>query len=411
MTKVNSTDAPHARKPKKTKPPTKPRKDFPLFASGNGQWCRKVAGKLRYFGSWRTDPRGVKALERWINEKDDLEAGRVPRARTAGESPTLEDLVNAFLMTKAVMRDGGELAPHTWNSYADICDELIEAFGKDRLLTDLRPADFEKLRAAWAERWGPVTLANEMNRARVVFNYAYENEMVKDEIRFGAGFRRPSQKTLRLDRASKGVRAFTADELRAMIAKATQPLSTMILLGINAGLGNADVARLPVSALDLDRGWLTYPRPKTGIMRRCPLWPETVQAIREWLTLRPTPKDADNFGLCFITKRGNPWDAGTDNRAISHEMRKLLDELGIGGNRNFYALRHSTETIGGESRDQVAVDAIMGHVDPSMAAAYREGISDERLRTVTELVRAWLFAPAKEQPLRIAAVGQCDVSA
>ncbi len=91
---------------------------------------------------------------------------------------------------------------------------------------------------------GPLTLANEMNRARVVFNYAYENEMVKDEIRFGAGFRRPSQKTIRLDRAAKGVRAFTVDELRLMISKAPLPLSAMILLGINAGLGNADVARL-----------------------------------------------------------------------------------------------------------------------------------------------------------------------
>ncbi len=96
----------------------------------------------------------MKALERWIAEKDDLTAGRVPRARAAGSSPTLEDLVNAFLMTKALMRDGGELAAHTWNSYADICDELIAAFGKDRLLTDLRPGDFEMLRAAWAERWG-----------------------------------------------------------------------------------------------------------------------------------------------------------------------------------------------------------------------------------------------------------------
>ncbi|MEZ6145059.1 MAG: hypothetical protein R3B91_06425 [Planctomycetaceae bacterium] len=47
---------------------------------------------------------------------------------------------------------------------------------------------------------------------------------------------------------------------------------------------------------------------------------------------------------------------------------------------NFYALRHTFETIGGESRDRVAVDAIMGHVDPSMGALYREQISDDRLQ-------------------------------
>jgi hypothetical protein len=37
---------------------------------------------------------------------------------------------------------------------------------------------------------------------------------------------------------------------------ATQPLRAMFLLGINAGLGNSDVANLRMSALDLDNGRL-----------------------------------------------------------------------------------------------------------------------------------------------------------
>ena len=61
---------------------------------------------------------------------------------------------------------------------------------------------------------------------------------------------------------------------------------------------------------------------------------------------------------------------------------------------NFYALRHTFETIAGESMDQVAVNHIMGHVDNSMAAAYRERISDDRLRAVVEMVRGWLKAAA-----------------
>jgi hypothetical protein len=46
---------------------------------------------------------------------------------------------------------------------------------------------------------------------------------------------------------------------------------------INAALGNADCGRLVFQALDLDAGWLDYARPKTGVPRRVPLWPETWQ--------------------------------------------------------------------------------------------------------------------------------------
>ena len=47
--------------------------------------------------------------------------------------------------------------------------------------------------------------------------------------------------------------------------------------------------------------------------------------------------------------------------------------------------------MGGETGDQVAVDAIMGHARDDMASTYRERISDERLTAVNDRVRAWLF--------------------
>jgi integrase len=184
---------------------------------------------------------------------------------------------------------------------------------------------------------------------------------------------------------------FETVELRQILKAAGQPLKPMLLLAINAGLGNSDVGRLPVNALDLNEGWLNFPRPKTGIERRCPLWPETVKALQAWFKVRPTPKDDAHAGLAFTTAKGGSWAKETSDNPVSKETRKLLDSLGINGHRNFYAIRHTFETIAGESRDQIAVDAIMGHVDPSMGAVYRERISDERLLAVTNFVRTWLF--------------------
>jgi hypothetical protein len=50
--------------------------------------------------------------------------------------------------------------------------------------------------------------------------------------------------------------------------------------------------------------------------------------------------------------------------------------------------------VADESKDQPAVDFIMGHEVPHMSAVYRETISDGRLMAVTDYVRMWLFGDA-----------------
>src|SRR5262249_31675965 len=155
--------------------------------------------------------------------------------------------------------------------------------------------------------------------------------------------------------------------------------------------GNSDCGNLPLSALDLECKWVNFPRPKTGIERRCPLWPETVEALWEALARRPQPKTEADVNLVFVTKYGFRWAKDIPDSPISKEMRKLLKQLGINGQRNFYTLRHTFRTVADEAKDQPAADYIMGHEVPHMSSVYRETISDARLKAVTDHVRAWLL--------------------
>jgi integrase len=160
------------------------------------------------------------------------------------------------------------------------------------------------------------------------------------------------------------------------------------------------VASLPLAALELAGGWVNYPRPKTGINRRCPLWAETLTALEAWLAKRPKPHSETDAGLVFITKYGHGWQPPGKpmNSPVSQETRKLMRKLGINGHRNFYALRHTFQTIGDECGDPVAVRAIMGHADNDISAHYRERISDERLKKVIESIRVWLFPATRHHP-------------
>jgi integrase len=349
-----------------------------------------------YFGKW-ADP--VAAERLYQQQAADLHAGRKPRVQADG-GITVKEMVNRFLESKKALVDSGEIRRLTWVDYQETGQRICDAFGRERLAADVGGDDFEAFRNQLAKKWSPVTLGNELNRVRVLFKWAYDSGLLDRPMRFGPGFKRPSKKVLRIERAKKGPKMFEAESIRRLLGlspwrlAANQPLAAMILLGVNCGFGNNDVGTLPLSAVNLEAGWIDFARPKTGIPRRCKLWPETVAALREALARRPEAKKPEDAGLFFITSKGDRWAKETTDNPIAKEMAKLLRALGM--NRpglGFYGLRHTFETIGGESRDQVAVSAIMGHAPAGndMSAVYRERISDDRLAAVAEHVRSWLF--------------------
>lgn len=384
--------------------PAKPRPDFPLFPHATGRWAKKIRGKLHYFGKWG-DPDA--ALQRYVEERDDLYAGRKPRRNREGL--TVRDLVNKFLLAKKARVDAGELALGTFGDQYKTCNRVLTVFGGGRLVEDLAADDFETLRAQIAKTYSKLSRKVEIKRVRSIFRYAYDANLIEKPVRFGPGFVGPNRRELRCERQQNGERMFEAAEIRAMLAAAPVPLKAMILLGVNCGFGNTDVANLRVKHLDLKGGWCNYPRPKTGIPRRCPLWPETVKAIRAAIKVRPEPQDRADADLVFLTTAGRRWvwsqgsiadidAANIENLAyvsrvdrVTDAMARLLSKLGlVRPGHTFYSLRHTFETIGSESCDQVAVDAIMGHSRDDMASVYRERISDDRLRTVAEHMRQWL---------------------
>jgi integrase len=375
--------------------PKKPYPDFPLTPHPSGRWCKKIRGKLYYFGPV-TDPDA--ALARYLEQKDDLHAGRTPRPDLA--TLTVKDIANRFLEAKQNAVAAGELALRTWKDYRAIMARMIDGLGSRRCVTTLDPQDFADLKKKLSHRNGPARMSTIVQVIRGAFKHAYDSRLLPEAVHFGPGFRRPSKKTMRIHRASQGPKLFMAEEIRRLMGAAGTKLRAMILLGINCGFGNADCATLPLSAVDLGRGIIDYPRPKTGIPRRCILWPETIQAIRDVLALgrNPLAKDRSPTNtasdeIIFVTKYGQSWNKASNAGPLTQMFAKLLKRLGIKGRKRlgFYTLRHAFRTVADASKDSVACDYVMGHETPHMSSAYRETIDDERLRAVAEKVRRWLY--------------------
>jgi integrase len=396
---VKVTTRKPAKKARRPRAKGVPHPDFPLSPRKDGRWAKKVKGKVFIFAGTADE-----AAKEWDRCKDYIFAhGRLPPPENDGAF-TVEDACDIFLNAKKPLVTSGEITQWTYNEYFKTCERIIKQFGKSMHVESLRPDDFAKLRESIAKQWGVVRLGNEVQRVRSIFKFAFDDGKISRPVLFGTTFKKPTRKALRIERAKKGLRMFESAEIRTLLASSGVQMKAMTLLAVNCGFGNADLGNLPLAALDLKSGWVNFPRPKTGIPRRCPLWKETVAAIEAAIKDRTDPKDPAHAALVFVTKYGQPWFKETTDNPVSKEFRKLLDELdmhraGLG----FYSLRHTFETIGGAARDQVAVNAIMGHVDASMSAHYRERIDDDRLQAVVDHVHRWLFPPEAKTAKKAAA--------
>ncbi len=378
-----------------------------------GRWCKKINGKQWHFGPIVPDAKDFgsgAALEKYHREKDARKGGREPRT-DANDDATIRDLCNAFLVAKDDLLATGEITSRTRADYERTTDRIVECFGRERVLTDLGADDFGRLRKHLAKTLGPVALGNEIARARVVFKYAFDAELIDKPLRYGPNFKRPSRRVLRQHRQKNGKRMFSPEEIHLLLNAAGTQMRAMILLACNTGFGNADMGLLPLGALDLAGGWVDFPRPKTAVARRVPLWPETIDAIEAYLAKRPAPKDPALADRVFVTKYGGAWYKPTSDNPVSAEFAKLMDAVdadrakeakkkrrrapdvihrrGMG----FYSFRHLFQTVGDGARDPIATRFIMGHAEAAndMSAVYREGVDDDRLRAVTEHVRCWLW--------------------
>ena len=116
---TNSIRKPRKRRPRK---PSKPHPDFQLTPHPNGKWCRKIRGKLWYFGEWK-NPEG--ALAQYKAEIETILAGGDPRAAlTPIDQYTLGMLLNQFLNEKKRKADSREISQRHFQDLLKSCGKF-----------------------------------------------------------------------------------------------------------------------------------------------------------------------------------------------------------------------------------------------------------------------------------------------
>ncbi len=397
--------------------PKKPYPSFPLTVHPNGQWCKKIRGKVHFFGVW-ADPDA--ALSRYHELAADLHAGRGPSRSVSSSLLTVKELGNEFLAYQMERVASGQIGPRWFEDCRRVIREFAKHVSVSRSAASLTASDFQRYRRLLVTQGlsgekglGVHALTRTITVVRSMFKWAVDTGLLEQAPRWGKAFVKPSSAAFRRSRAEhereNGKKIFTPEQVRSMVKVAGPTLKAAILLGINGGFGNSDCAALPIAAADLEAAVIDFERPKTAVRRVVPLWAETVAALKVVLTTeRVAPATRAAARLVFRTESGLPVvrqvtkerEAGKIEK-VTHIDRlgdwfdellraKKLKRRGIG----FYTLRHTFRTWADETNDQHAIHRVMGHAIPGMSGLYIEDIGLDRLRAVVEHVRHKLWPDA-----------------
>jgi integrase len=380
----------------KQKAPRKPYPGYPLRPHVNGQWCKKIRGVVRFCGVW-ADPE--KAREFYNENRAAWESGKVAKPEVDSDGLTIKQAINEFLSRLEAKADDGDRTRRHFEDCRKTAGIIVEVFDRSRLVTDLRGADFFKLRQRFERKKAggkasPATVMGHVRRTVAIFRFAKKEGLIDSDPVFGADFGTLSerQKTALQNKAAD--KLLDPATIWAFVEAAHYRMRAAILLGLNSGLGNSDIAGLELDSIDLDSGWLQSVRSKTAVRRCSWLWPETVHALRVVVAKRGRVADPELKDRVFITRHRTTYS----DQSIAREFGRLQVKTGIQlpTGTGFYSLRHTCRTIAEGSADETAKRWIIGHKRSRIEDGYIHAAPRDRIKAVCEFVRNWLLAGKPE---------------
>ncbi len=258
-------------------------------------------------------------------------------------------------------------ARDTFLRYRSTVDLFMEHLGKRSTLplSAIGARDIEDFRNSRLKLVGASTVTDDLKILRTAFNRARKQGAIQANPCEAVDFPKSIAQTRE---------AFTASEVKALVATAPAEWKTPILLAFYAGLRLGDAIRLDWQAVDFSKGLLTFRAQKTKRIESLPLHP-TLRRHLEKIA-------GDTAGPITPKLAGQSIDGRS---GLSRQFLNIVNEAGLGapegkkleGNRRrftaktFHSLRHgfvsamANEGVSKELRMKLA-----GHTSEDVATGY-----------------------------------------
>ena len=150
------------------------KRTFPLTLHPTRQWCKRIRGKLYYFG---VDKQA--AYERYLREAADLHAGRQRGISVPAGRMTIKDLANHYLAHQHERMTGRELAPIHFRDCQSILRAFVDAVGERTAVEELAPQLVHSYRTRLVKRYAPTAANRHIGAIKAMFNYGLDFGLIE----------------------------------------------------------------------------------------------------------------------------------------------------------------------------------------------------------------------------------------
>ncbi|HBG26988.1 MAG: hypothetical protein A2Y10_15415 [Planctomycetes bacterium GWF2_41_51] len=349
---------------------------FPLTLHPTGQFCKKIKGKLYYFGKDKKI-----ALQRYLEQAAFLHTGKTILIEKE-DSLALKTLCNLYLEYQEKKVQANNLSAGHFQDQVKSLRKFTTFLGQYCEIEQIGTLDLQNYKQKLLKCFSAQRVNLNIGIMKAMFHWAKKNDVLKNIPNIDA------INKVKIIKKERNV--FIPEHILKLLQFSDNQMRAMILLGLNCGFGCTDCAELKWNDLDIDNSRVNLPRSKTGIGRNLLLWQDTVDTIAK------LPKRGE---LVFYTRNGNPWVRTIKNikadgtvkyvndNAISKSFSKLLKKTGIKAEKGvgFYTLRRTSATMAARSGDPFAVQKLLGHADLKMATTYVQDVSEQTDQVVNNM--------------------------
>jgi len=314
--------------------------------------------------------------------------------RSTDRPITIRELIDQFLEhRKAQIGDG-----HNDISVATYADDKyqLEAFAaycakqnRASLADVIRPDFLDKHKASTKAAHSTVTLWHAVKAVKRLLVWGWKHDYLE-------ALPRNLDDYAHVERPKPTPKFFTAEEVKTMYAQASPRMKLYILLALNGGCTQVDIATLKHPMIDWATGIISRDRHKSGVPQSCKLWPFTLSLLKEQAT---EPK-GDN--LVLLSEEGNPLvyeainaKSGKHSKvdSIRSAFNRLKAKCKMKNGRSFKVFRKTgADTLAKQYQSEAyLVDLYLAHSANGMRRHYAHQYFDELHKATDWLASVYGF--------------------